>query len=130
MMRTRQYRVWNEVVERGSVTKSQKGKKACVEIKVGECFQWKAHGHCAKEDCCYSHDLPASGNKGKGQRRKRRSCSPASHSKEKNRLTARNKNPHKDQAITKKTRKTIVKFHTGSISVKNRHVDSGILSCV
>ena len=31
-------------VERGAVTKSQKGKKAFVERKVGECFQWKAHG--------------------------------------------------------------------------------------
>ena len=34
MMRTRKFRVRNEVVERGSVTKSQKGKKACVERKV------------------------------------------------------------------------------------------------
>ena len=43
-MRTRNFRVRNEVVERGSVTKSQKGKKAFVERNVGECFQWKAHG--------------------------------------------------------------------------------------
>ena len=33
MMRTRNFRVWSEVVERGSV--SQKGKKAYVERKVG-----------------------------------------------------------------------------------------------
>ena len=38
MMRTRNSRVQSEVVERGSVTKSQNGKKACVERKVGECF--------------------------------------------------------------------------------------------
>ena len=44
MMRTRNFRVRSDVVERGSVTKSQKGKKAYVERKVGECFQWKAHG--------------------------------------------------------------------------------------
>ena len=25
----------------------KKGKKACVERKVGECFQWKAHGQCS-----------------------------------------------------------------------------------
>ena len=37
MMRTGNFRVWNEVVERGAVTKSQKGKKAHVERKVGEC---------------------------------------------------------------------------------------------
>ena len=41
MIVTRTFRVGNEIVERGSVTKSSKGKKACVERKVGECFQWK-----------------------------------------------------------------------------------------
>ena len=40
MMRTRNFRVRNEVVERGAVTKSSKGKKAYVERKLGECFQW------------------------------------------------------------------------------------------
>ena len=50
MMRTRNIRVWTEVVERRAVTKSQKGKKAYVERKVGECFQWKAHGQCSKRD--------------------------------------------------------------------------------
>ena len=44
MMRTSKFRVRNEVVERGSVTKSQNGKKAYVERKVRECFQWNAHG--------------------------------------------------------------------------------------
>ena len=38
MMRNRNFRARNDVVERGSVTKSQKGNKACVERKVGECF--------------------------------------------------------------------------------------------
>ena len=39
-MRTRNFRVRNDVVERGSVTKSflKKGKKAYVERKVGEVF--------------------------------------------------------------------------------------------
>ena len=54
MMRTRNFRVRNEVVERGAVTKSQKGKKAFVERKVGQCFQWKAHGQCSKGDSCSS----------------------------------------------------------------------------
>ena len=44
MMRSRNFRFRNEVVERGAVIKSQKRKKAHVERKVGECFQWKAHG--------------------------------------------------------------------------------------
>ena len=38
MMRTRNFRVRNEVVERGSVARSQKGKKACVGRRVRECF--------------------------------------------------------------------------------------------
>ena len=73
MMRNRNFRVRSDVVERGAVTKSQKGNKAYVECKVGECFQWKAHGHCSKEDSCsFSHDKTASGNGVKG-----RSSSPA-----------------------------------------------------
>ena len=36
MMRSRNFRVRNEVVERGAVTKSQQGKKAYLERKVGE----------------------------------------------------------------------------------------------
>ena len=48
MMRTRNFRVWSEVVERGAVNKSSKGKKAYVERKVEECFQWKAHGQMFK----------------------------------------------------------------------------------
>ena len=71
-------------MERGSVTTSQKGKKACVERKVGECFQWKAHGQCSEGDSCsFSHDIQASGNSSKGQRRRGRSSSLASHSKAK-----------------------------------------------
>ena len=62
-MRNRNFRVRSEVVESGSVTKSQKGNKARVERKVGECFQWKAQGQCSKGDLCsFSHD-GASGNR-------------------------------------------------------------------
>ena len=35
-----------------------------------------------------------------------------------NRLTARNRNPHRDHAINRKTRKTRVKFHADSNSGK------------
>ena len=82
MMRNRNFRTRNDVVERGSVTKSEEGKKAFVERKVGECFQWKAHGQCSQGDSCgFSHDTMAFGNSGAGQRRKGRSSSPASNSK-------------------------------------------------
>ena len=37
-MRTKNFRVRNDVVERGSVTKSQKGQKAYVERKNGRVF--------------------------------------------------------------------------------------------
>ena len=72
MMRTRNFRVPSDVVERGSVTKSQKGKKANDERKVGE-----------GDSCSFSHDPRAPGNSGKGQRQKGRSPSPATHSKAK-----------------------------------------------
>ena len=39
-IRTRNFRTRNEIVERRPVTKSQKGKKATAERKVGECYQW------------------------------------------------------------------------------------------
>ena len=47
-----------------------------------------------------------------------------------NRLTEWNKNPHKDQAINRTTRRTRVQFHADSSSVKIRHVSSGIFPCV
>ena len=82
-MRTRNFRVRNEIVEKGAVTKSQKGKKAYVERKVGECYQWKANGQCSKGDTCsFRHD-PASGNRCEAQRAKGQSSSPAPNSKAK-----------------------------------------------
>ena len=72
--------LWNE----DQLPGVKKGKKACVERKVGECLQWKAHKQCSKADSCsFSHDTMASGNRGADQRRKGRSSSPASHSKAK-----------------------------------------------
>ena len=75
-MRTRSFRARNEIVERGAVTKSQEGRKASVERKVGECYQWKASGQCSKGDSCsFSHD-PACGNR-RDQRREGQSSSPS-----------------------------------------------------
>ena len=67
-MRTRNFRVRSEVVQRGSVTKSQKGKNA--ERKVEECFQCKAHGQCSKGASC-SYDELAQGVLCSGQRQKK-----------------------------------------------------------
>ena len=47
-----------------------------------------------------------------------------------NRLTARDKNPQRDQAVNRKTHLIRVKFHADSNSVKIRHVYSGTLPCV
>ena len=47
-----------------------------------------------------------------------------------NRLTARDKNPNKDQAVNRKTHLLTVKFHADSDSVKIRHVNSGTFPCV
>ena len=75
--------VWSEVVESGAVTKSQKGKRAYVERKVGEIYHWKPNGQCSNGDSFrFSHEL-ASGNSGGAQRRKRQSSSPAPNSKAK-----------------------------------------------
>ena len=62
-MRTRNIRAWSEVVERGAVIKSQKGRTASAERKVGEYAHWKAIGQCSKEgSSSFSHD-PATGNR-------------------------------------------------------------------
>ena len=152
-VRTRNFRVQNEIAERGAVTKSQNGRKGYVERKVGDCYQWKAHGQCLKGDSCsFSYD-PASGNGCEAQRRKGPSSSPAPNSnvqaeryppkvhekddrllphpiRSQNGLTARSKNPHRGQAINRATRETTVKFHADSNSVKIRHVIVGTLPCV
>ena len=54
MMRTRNFRVRNEVVERGAVSKSQKGKKAHVERKVGVFFSGRHMDNVPKE----THGVP------------------------------------------------------------------------
>ena len=85
-MRTRNFRARSEIVERGAVTKSQKGRKASAERKMRECYQWKANGQCSKGDSCsFSHD-PASGNRS-DQRQEGQSSSL--HQKRRHRLTER-----------------------------------------
>ena len=63
MMRNRNFKARNDVVERMSVTKSQKENTANVEGKVGECFQWKSQRQSSKGDSCsFSHEPQACGN--------------------------------------------------------------------
>ena len=80
MMRTRNFQVRNHVVERGAVTKSQKGKKAYVERKVGESV-FSGRRQCSKRRL--RHDKLVQGDLYGGQRRKGRSSSPAPNPKAK-----------------------------------------------
>ena len=109
-------------MQRVSVTRSQKGKKAYVERKVGECLQWKAHKECSKADLCsFSHDTTASGNSGAGQRRKGRSSSPASHSKAKQ---TDGEKSNKEDSSDKRSQIADREI------VKTRRVSFGIFPCV
>ena len=56
-IRARNLRVRSEIVERGVVTKSQKGNKAYVERKEAECYRWKANGQCSRGDSCTRRPL-------------------------------------------------------------------------
>ena len=117
MMRNQNFRIRNDGEERGSVTKSRKGHKACVERKVGACFLWKAQERCSKRDSCsFSHDpLLANGNKVVVREKKDDRLLP---------------HPMQKQEINRKFLQIRLKFHANSNSVKIRHVDSGILLCV
>ena len=60
--RSKNFRVQNEITERGAVTK-RKGQHPFTKRKTGECFQWKSRGSCStRESCSVLHTL-ASGNR-------------------------------------------------------------------
>ena len=83
-MRTRNFRARSEIVERGAVTKRPKGRKAVVERKVGECFQWKAIGQCSRGDSCsFSHEQASEADATRDKKNKR----PLQHQKRMHRLT-------------------------------------------
>ena len=67
---TRNFRFRNEVVEKGAVTQSSKGKKACVERKVGECFSVESTWTMFKRKRSFSHDELAQGDLCSGQRQR------------------------------------------------------------
>ena len=48
----RKFKAQKDVVEKGSATKSQTLKKAYIQWRVGQCFQWKAPGQCSIKDWC------------------------------------------------------------------------------
>ena len=125
-MRTR-----NEVVERGAVIRSRKGKKAYVDRKVGECFRSKAHGQCSKGDSrSFSHDRLAQGDLYGGQRRQGRSSSPPPNSKAK--TDEGEKNPEK--TLGNRERSSSDRRSEIPCSYKNckktLHVNFGILPCL
>ena len=70
MKRTRNFRAWNERIETGVLVKSRKREKVSVEMRVGECCQWKATGQCSRGD---SHSFSQTSNRGQ----KAQSNSPA-----------------------------------------------------
>ena len=76
----------------------------------------------------WHHDIQASGIRGDGRSRKGRSSSLASHSKAKQTDGEERKSPE-GSGKNRKTRSVRVKFLANSISVKIRHVSSGIFPC-
>ena len=126
-MRTRNFRAWNETVERGAITKGRKGKKVYVEEKVGECFHWKAHGQRSKGDLCsFSHES-VSGIGYEAQSGKGQSSSPAPDTK----AETDGQEPCKDQAAEDRDlggegADSLAKAKV----VKPRQVIIGILLCV
>ena len=55
--RSKNFRIQNEVTERGTVIKGKKGQKIFTGRKTGECFQWKTNGSCSKgESCSFLHE--------------------------------------------------------------------------
>ena len=98
MRTTRNFRVWSEVVERGAVTKSQKGKKVCVERKVGECFSGRHMDNVQKE----THVVPVMTNLYKETCtvvRDEKDDRVLPHQIQRPRLTKGATNPRKHQAI-------------------------------
>ena len=93
-MRTRNFSVRNEVEEQSP--RVEKGKKAYVDRKVGECFQWKTNGQCSKGDSCsFSHDQPL---ETVAELRDEKDNRPLPHQIRRPRLTAKEQNPQKIQA--------------------------------
>ena len=131
-MRTRNFRARNEMVERGAVTKSQKGRKASVDRKVGECYQWKATGQCSRGDSCsFSHDR-ASGNRcDQRQGGQSSSLAPKSAGTQWRKETLKKFRSQRGQPFWNKEQEAEVRADTClGESVRTRHVITGTFPCV
>ena len=107
---TRNFRVRSDVVERGSVTKSQKERKLALRGKFESVFSGRHMDSVPKE----THVVPVmtsktleTEDKVRGEKDDRHLLHPT---RRQNRLTARDKHPHRDQAVNRKTRWIRVKI--------------------
>ena len=122
MMRTRNFRVRNDVVE------VKKGRKPTLRGKWRSVFSGRHMDNVPEETHVVSvvvQRVETEANRDKKD--DRLLLHPI---RRQNRPMARDKNPHRDQAINRKALWTRVKFHANSNSVKIRHINSGIFPCV
>ena len=120
------WKQWTKLWIEEQSSRVKKGKKANVERKLEECFQWKAHGQCSKGDSCsFSRDRLA-----------QETCTVVRDEKDDRLLPHQNRRERKilkkkHQATEKKALQTKrTKFRAVTQILKTRHVNFGILPCV
>ena len=104
MMRTRNFRARNEVVERGSVTKSQKQRKPSLRGKRKSVFSGRHMDNVPEETHVVSVMSKSRWKQAQRSETKKDDRLLLHPTRRRKRLTARNKNPHRDQAVNRKTR--------------------------
>ena len=60
--RSKNFRIQNEITERGAVTKG-KGQNSFTKRKTRECFQWNAYGSCSRGESFSFLHMPATGSR-------------------------------------------------------------------
>ena len=125
MMKTRNFRVRNDVVEI-SHQESKKGKKAYVQRFSVE-STWTMFQRRLMQLQSWHPSLWKQGQRSETKRTIVFSCIPFEGKTDWRRGDT---HPHRDQAINSKTPEKRVKFHADSNSVKIRHVNSDTLPCV
>ena len=101
-----------------------------MDRKVGECYQWKAIGHCSKGDSCsFSHDR-APGNM-RDQRQEGQSSSPApkANSQTDGKIPSKSSGSRRGASYSG-TRGRIPCRNFLRERVRIRHLINGILPCV
>ena len=100
-------------------------KKAYVERKVGECFQWKAHGQCSKGDSCSFNHWQTS-TRTCTMVRDEKDNRPLPHQVRRPSLTAREKHPQTQPATEMKALRTKgAKFRAVTNIVKKQSCNFG-----